>query len=250
MTGISFGAEFGEMLIARIHAGLKLEERCAATGGAFLTLVNVDDGSNAGYLRLWAVTDASHADRLIHFRLHSPPVDTHLLFLFGRPETAMPHFHAQVVQFGPDACVYNADLIPRLDPVAHPEHYKEVFGPVTKAYWKATTDRQNTCAAAPANPAIAAYLSPWSIAAGRPTSRAELERVTPSILAYLDQCLLMSRSIRYAGASPDVLRERDERHMQILHSDELDPRAWKGVYRVIGEEAGKKIRQILGTPVR
>jgi hypothetical protein len=215
-----------------------------------MPLVNVEGGASAGYLRLWAAADDNLLDRLIHCRLQAGPVDTHLLFLMGRADTAMPHFHGQVVQFGPDACVYNADIMPRLDPVDHPEYFTEVFGPVTRAYWKAINDRNNICALAPANPAIAVYLSPWSIATGRPTNVAELDRVRPSLFAYLDHCLALARGLNYRGPSPAELRARDQRHMACFQSDALDPRAWKGVYRIIGEEAGRRIKDIFRTPLR
>jgi hypothetical protein len=250
MTDPAFGLAFTEELIARVQAASRFTERTGAGGGPLMPLVNVEDGRSAGYLRLWAAADDSQLDRLVHFRLQSAPVDTHLLFLMGRADTAMPHCHSQVVQFGPDACVYNADIMPRLDPVEHPDYFTEIFGPVTRAYWKAINDRNNVCAFAPANPAIAVYLSPWSIAAGRPTGQAELERVKPSILAYVDQCLALARNLKYRGPSGEELRARDQRHLACFQSDHLDPRAWKGVYRVIGEEAGHRIKDVVRTPLR
>lgn len=249
MTDSTAGLTFATEITERIRSAASFVERTTGDG-PLMPLTNVTDGSAAGFLRLWAATDDNLLDRLIHFRLQAGPVDTHLLFLMGRADTAMPHFHGQVVQFGPDACVFNADIIPRLDPVDHPDYFSEVFGPVTKAYWKAINDRNNVCALAPANPAIAVYLSPWSIATGRPTNFAELDRVKPSLLAYVDHCLALARTLRYQGPSPTELRARDQRHMACFQSDQLDPRAWKGVYRVIGEQAGQRIKDIFRAPLR
>lgn len=246
----AFGLELTELLISRVLAAVPMRERTSADGSALLPLHNVADGSNCGALRLWAPSDQSLADRLIHCRIESPPVDTQLFFLFASPETAVPHFHAQVVQFSEDACVYNADIIPRLDPVDHPEYFRRVYGPVTKAYWKATGERQNVCSLAPANPAIATLLSPWSIAANRPTSRTELERVTPSIIEYLDHCLRLVSDGVSTSVSPAELRARDQRHLRLLHSDELDPRAWRGVYRLVGEKTGHRLKSIFSTPLQ
>jgi hypothetical protein len=238
-----------ERLIGRIQTALRLEER--RTGDdPLLPLINVADGTSAGFLRLWVATDDTLVDRLIHCRLQSGPVDTHLLFLFGRTDTPMPHFHGQVVQFGPDGFVYNADIIPRLDAVEHPDYYTEVYRPITKAYWTVATNRENVASMAPANPAIAVYLSPWSIAAGRPTNRAELERTEPSVLAYLEHYLALSRTLSYRGPGPAELRARDARHLALLQSDELDPRAWKGVYRLVGEDVGRRLKEIFKTPIR
>lgn len=244
-----FGLEFAERLVRRVQDAVPLEERLSAGSEPFMPLQSITDGSPAGRLRLWTAPANSQIDRLIHVRLQSPPVDTHLLFLFGQADSAVPHFHGQVVQFAPDACVYNADIIPRLDAVEHPEYFREVYGPVTRAYWKVATDQKNVCSMAPANPAIALYLSPWSIAAGRPTTKAELDRVAPSIDAYLDQCLALAKNLAYPPPPAQQMRERNRRHMQILHSDELDPRAWKGVYGILGEKVGQRIKQILAQPI-
>lgn len=249
MNETPIGLAYMERLIARIGAAVRVEER-RSPDGPLLPLVNVTDATSAGYLRLWIATDDSMVDRLIHCRLQGGPVDTHLLFVFGRTETPMPHFHGQVVQFGPDSFVYNADLIPRLDPVEHPDYYTEVYGPITRAYWTVATNRENVASMAPANPAIAAYLSPWSIAAGRPTNRAELERAESSVIAYVDHYLQLSRKLGYRGPAPAELRARDARHLAVLQSDELDPRAWKGVYRLVGEAVGHRIKDILKTPIR
>ncbi|MAF82674.1 MAG: hypothetical protein QGH93_13695 [Gammaproteobacteria bacterium] len=246
-----FGFDYITSLIDKTLASQALEELTGEDGGPCLALTRSDDPmADAGALRLWRGTGDGLIDRMIHFRLVSDPVDTQLFFLFGRAESAMPHFHAQVVQFGPDACVFNTDYLPRLDPVDHPDYYTEVFAALTKPYWKAINDKNNVCALAPANPAIAAYLSPWSIGCGRPTNRAELDRVSPSIEAFLNQYLDLADSLVYAGSSAERLRDRDQRHLDQFFDDRLDPRAWKGVYSVIGEDIGQQVKNIFKTQLR
>ena len=158
----------------------------------------------------------------------------------------MPHFHAQVVQFAPDACVFNTDFLPRLDPIDHPDYFTEVFAPLSKPYWRAVNDHDNVCSRAPANPAIAAYLTPWSIGVGRPTDRAELDRVAPQIEAFHEHYLRLADQLDYP-VDPDELRDRDRRHLDAFFSDKLDPRAWRGVYGLIGESAGQELKQLLKT---
>ena len=248
---IPFGLSFIEKLIERSKASVAFTEINDEAGGARMTLSNVNDtDSPAGFLRLWVAEDGSHIDRMIHFRLQSDPVDTQLFFLFGRSDSVMPHFHAQVVQFSPEACVFNADWLPRLDPIEHPDYYAAVFGPITKAYWKAINDHNNICALAPANPAIAVFLSPWSIGVGRPTDKAELDRVSPNILAFHDHCLRLSHELAYPAPDKGYLKQRDKKHLDIFFDDKLDPRAWKGVYNVIGEKTGQQIKQIFKTDLR
>ena len=250
MNETSFGLTFINDLIDRSLARVGFTERFGPDGGPNLSLINVNkDNAGAGYLRLWAADD-DRLDRMVHFRLQSEPVDTQLFFLFGRTETPMPHFHAQVVQFSADACVFNADWLPRLDPVEYPDYYNDVFGPVTKPYWQAINNRDNICALAPANPAIAAFLAPWSIGTGRPTNRDELERVRPSIFAFLEHFLNLSQEFEYPGPSASELRQRDRKHLDCFFADELDPRAWKGVYGVIGETVGRQVKDIFKTNLR
>ena len=246
-----FGFDYISSLAAQTLKDQAPEELENDSGGPFLSLVRNDEPSTAaGALRLWRGTGDSLIDRMVHFRLISDPVDTQLFFLFGRSGSCMPHFHAQVVQFGPEGCVFNADYLPRLDPVDHPEYFTEVFAPITKPYWKAINDTDNICALAPANPAIAAYLSPWSIGCGRPTTRAELDRVAPQIDAFLAHYLTLAGQLAYQGPDAGSLRERDHHHLDLFFADQLDPRAWKGVYGVIGEDIGRRIKDIFKSELR
>jgi len=246
-----FGFQYITRMVNGVLTARALEELETATGGPHLTLSRADDpGVSAGYLRLWRGSGDHLIDRMIHFRLISDPVETQLFFLFGRRSTPMPHFHVQVVQFGPDACVFNADYLPRLDPVEHPGYFTEVFAPITKPYWQAINDKDNVCARAPASPAIAQYLSPWRIGCPRPTDRAELDRVSPMIGAFLSHYLDLSAALAYAGSGAGPLRDRDHRHLDLFFDDRLDPRAWKGVYGVIGEDAGRRVKDIFKTELR
>ena len=99
----------------------------------------------------------------------------------------------------------------------------------------------------PANPALAVYMSPWGIASSQ-TDRADLERVTPCIVAYLEHYLALGREQDWAVADPAAQRARDAQHLQLFFADELDPRAWNGVYRIVGEETGRAIKELMQNP--
>lgn len=246
MNNDSFSLPFVQELVTRAAGRLGFEEQEATGGGPLLRLqAAADPRVDAGFVRLWAAPSGSLADRMVHFRLIGGPVDTQLFFLFGRADTPMPHFHAQVVQFSPEACVFNADFLPRLDPVEFPDYFRQVMHPLNKAYWRAVNDYANVCSHAPGNPGIAAYLSPWSIGTSRPATRAELEKVTPSIHAYLDHWLQLAGGLEFAGPQGPQLRQRNARHLASFFDESLDPRAWKGVYTVIGEDAGHRVRALL-----
>jgi hypothetical protein len=246
----SFSLPFVEDLVARSLAGLKFSERTGGVGKPFMQLRAIAaPHADAGFVRLWIAEPGSLADRMLHFRLRAGPVDTQLFFLFGRTDSVMPHFHAQVVQFSPEACVFNADFLPRLDPVDYPDYFRRVFTPLNMPYWKAINDYRNVCSHAPGNPAIATYLSHWSIGTSRPATASELAKVTPSIHGYLAHWLELAKTLRFDGPDPEVLRRRDAKHLDCFLDEELDPRAWKGVYSVVGEEVGQQIRQALAQPL-
>ncbi len=243
-----FSLVFIEALIARCLSAVAWTERTAPDGGPCIALTVADDPQqSAGYVRFWEGPADSPLDRMVQMRLQAGPVETQLLFLFGRPETVMPHFHAQAVQFPPAGCVYNADLLPRVDPVDHPEWFERVFGALRRPYRKATSDRENSCAQAPANPMLALYMSPWGIASGQ-TDREELEKVRPSIDAYLDHYLGLAAESGWDVADTGAQVARDSRHLAQFFSDELDPRAWNGVYRIVGEDTGRRVKQLLQEP--
>lgn len=244
-----FSLVFIEGLIARCLAATDWSERQGDNDGPCLPLSYADDPSaSAGYVRYWVAPATSPLDRMVHMRLQSGPVETQLLFLFGKPETTMPHFHAQAVQFPPAGCVYNADLLPRVDPIDNPAWFERVFGPLRRPYRKATSDTENSCAQAPANPMLAAYMSPWGIASGQ-TDQAELEKVQPSIDAYLDHYLVLASEGDWGVSEPDAQRARDARHLAQFFSDELDPRSWNGVYRIVGEDTGRRAKALMQVPV-
>ncbi len=247
MSDAPYSFEFIEKLIDKSLVALKWEEQSGSGDGPYMSLTLAEDpDQGAGYVRVWKASD-SPMDRMVHVRLQAGPVETQLLFLFGRADTSMPHLHAQVVQFPPDGYVYNIDLIPRLDPVDHPDWFDKVFGALRRPYKKAVSNRDNSCAQAPANPALAIFMSPWGIGSAH-TARAELDRVEPSIVAYMDHYLALAAD-SWDVADPAAQADRDQRHMERFFADELDPRAWNGVYRIIGEETGRAVKALFQSPL-
>jgi len=214
--------------------------------GPFLNLLN-PDGEDAGFVRVWKNDSGQHAaDRMIWVQLNAGPVNTQLFFIFAKDESAVPHFHAQLVTFPPDGCVYNADLLPRLDVIEHPAYQTAVFKGLNKPYYKATGNTDNTCSRAHQNPAIAAFLSPWGIVSHR-TDIAEFERVRPQVESYLDHYLTLCDSLEYSEAGESELKQRNRSHLDRFFDDDLDPRAWRGVYGLVGEDTGMRIKDILKT---
>ncbi|MCP4000077.1 MAG: hypothetical protein GY727_04115 [Gammaproteobacteria bacterium] len=250
MSEAPFSLQFIEGLISQSLTACDWTEQLAADRGPYMQLHQAENkDATAGYVRYWIAPSGDNLDRMIHLRLIAGPVETQLLFIMGRADSSMPHFHAQAVQFPPAGFVYNVDFIPRLDPVDYPEWFDLVFGPLRRPYKKATSDRDNSCAQAPANPALAVYMSPWGIASSQ-TDQDELERVTPCIVAYLEQYIALASQNSWSVTDPVAQCERDRRHLERFFADDLDPRAWNGVYRIVGDEAGLAIKALMQTPAK
>ncbi|TDJ41735.1 MAG: hypothetical protein E2O50_07215 [Gammaproteobacteria bacterium] len=248
MTEIPFSLAYISGMIDRVLSTMDWHELTSSTGDAFMPLQMLEDAQPAGYVRLWRGAKESPLDRMVHLRLIAGPVETQLLFIFGRSATSMPHLHAQVVQFPPDGCVYNMDYLPRLDPVERPDWFERVFSALRKPYRKATADSSNSCAQAPANPALAVYMSPWGIASGR-ADKDELMKVSPCLELYLDHYLQLASENGWEEPDNGAMTERDRRHLELFFDDDMDPRAWNGVYRVIGEEQGRAVKALFETPL-
>lgn len=250
MSDKPYSLAFIDSVIDAVLTGDHFDEAEGPDGGPYLPLTNTDaPDTSAGFVRLWRGRDSSVLDRMVHMRLIAGPVETQLLFVMGLAQSSMPHLHVQVVQFPPDGCVYNADLMPRLDPVDHPEWFTRVYSGLRRPYRQATSDRSNSCAQAPANPALAVYMSPWGIASGR-SDKEELDRVEPQLREYVSHYMALAKQTDWAVASEQETRERDKRHLQLFFADELDPRAWHGVYKVVGEARGRMVKRLLRTPLR
>ena len=86
MSDVPYSLEFIERLLAKALA-LSWEERTGPDGEPHMQLHMADNpDQSAGYVRLWAAVDSS-LDRMVHMRLQAGPVETQLLFLFGRAGT-------------------------------------------------------------------------------------------------------------------------------------------------------------------
>ena len=249
MTEQPYSLVYISGMIDVILSSAAWDELRGSAGGPHIPLQMLDDDQqSAGYVRLWRAPKQSSLDRMVHMRLIAGPVETQLLFVFGRSGTSMPHLHAQVVQFPPDGFVYNMDYLPRLDPVDRPDWFERVFGPLRRPYKKATSDRSNSCAQAPANPALAVFMSPWGIASGR-ADKDELLKVSSCLDEYLEHYLQLASENGWDESDAAAVADRDRRHLELFFDDDMDPRAWNGVYRIIGEDQGRAIKALFVTPL-
>ena len=70
----------------------------------------------------------------------------------------------------------------------------------------------------------------------------------PAIDSYLQHYLALAAEQSWDSDTPADIAARDARHMELFFSDELDPRAWNGVYRIVGEDIGRQIKNLIQLP--
>ncbi|MEC9374809.1 MAG: hypothetical protein VYA80_00400 [Pseudomonadota bacterium] len=229
--------------------GLLLEEFGKHNNDPYLK-INFEEKPDlsAGWLRLWKSIDGSPLDRMVYLHLSAGPALTQLLFIFGKPESTFPHMHLQLVNLPGEGLVYNIDILPRIDPIEDFEWFNRVYRQLRRPYRKATQEEQNSCAQAPANPALAVLMSPWGIASQR-TDNDELLRVEPQLNEYMKHYLNLTSQSDWSSKDPSAQKQRDRKHLNLFLSDELDPRAWNGVYRVVGKKMGMQIKHIMLNPL-
>lgn len=247
----SFAYETIRALFDRAQRKLNLKRVTGANGGPYLSLTSPNDPTQtSGFVEVLA-GDSSHAvDRVLHIWLGGPGarVDTNLFWLFGKTDSALPHYHAQAVHMPGDMFVYNFDLMPRVDLAVNEAYWKQVFGPIDALHTKLTRDPARAQTRLPMPPTTGVYMSPWSVVAMR-APQTELEGVAPVMTAYLDRCLDLATTMLETDADAATLRRRDRALVAAHTSEEIDPRGWGGVERAAGKDAAERIKQLMRGPL-
>lgn len=170
-------------------------------------------------------------------------MDSHMLFAFSAPESAVPHFTLDSVKLG-DHYAFHLDLIPRVELGVELGYMQRVYGglnPVLEAVRK-TPGLQ----LANVKPEQCATMSPWMLAY-RASEEAFLE-VRGAVTSYreqwqrLDQAELLGLlGERWTAHS---LRERDRRQREVLFNPTVDP-VWHNIDRLLGVETSRMLRETL-----
>ena len=175
-------------------------------------------------------------------------LDSHMIFAFTRPESAVPHFTLDSVLAG-DHYAFHLDLIPRVDPGANLAYLNHSYLPLTEAH----------AAAAEIEGLTPAHLAPrqWQLmSAWMLAHRAERDgfaAIGPTVAAYRDHWIGLVRegipADALEGISPDALDARDRRNRAAIFSPEVDP-VWAQVDRLLGSAVSEGLRESLRTAAR
>lgn len=170
-------------------------------------------------------------------------LDSHMMFAFMPPTSAVPHFTVDSVQNGEDFA-FHLDLIPRVDLGAHLAYMDHVFTPLTDA--RETALALEGLTPAHLAPRQWALMSEWMMA-NRADESAFLE-IGSTVAQYLDHWFaLVEHGIApelLEGVDAERLQARDAANRAAIFNPDVD-RVWANVERLLGAETSESVRLLL-----
>ena len=224
--------------ITRVLGLVAVESECQP-------LVHAGSGAPLGELRVLA---GGPVAQLVTISLSFDPIglDSHMLFAFTAPDSALPHFTLDAVKAGP-GYAYHLDLVSRVELGTHKAYMDHVFAPLTPAYDSGRAREGLTPAAL--SPRQYALMSPWML-----VHRADEEAfaaVGEAVDAYVAHWLALCASGVPAGCTADMtcaeLASRDRAHRANLFDPDIDP-VWAMTDRLVGPEVNEHLRSVLKRP--
>jgi hypothetical protein len=172
-------------------------------------------------------------------------LDSHMVFAFTDPASALPHFTLDSVQ-GQGFYAFHLDLIPRVELGTHLQYMDAVYGPLTDTFDQVRA--WDGLSATNLTPRQYAVMSPWMLVS-RATEEA-FKGMDAPVGAYRDHWY----SVVDKGVGDDVLATvadvdlpaRDAALRANLFSPEVDP-VWGQVAGLIGTDASEALRAQLLT---
>lgn len=213
-------------------------------GAPYMTLSSAMSPAPVGEVRLFS---GGVIHKMVYIGLSVPMIglDSHMVFAFTAPDSAVPHFTLDSVLAGPHFA-FHLDLIPRVDLGANLAYIDEVLHPLTGLVESAREIEGLT--RAHLSPRQLAIMSPWMLA-----YRAS-EDAFAQIDGHVDQYLAHWFDVVEAGISAETQQslnnhnfaQRDQRNRNAIFSPEVDP-VWAQVTRLVGEDTSATMRELLRT---
>ncbi len=204
-------------------------------------LVSVLDGSPVGSHRVLVGGGVSLV--YVGMTVDAFGLDSHMIFAFTPPDSAVPHFTLDSVLAGPHYA-FHLDLIPRVDPGAHLAYLNHCFGPLTEAH--DALAGIGGLSPAHLSPLQWQLMSAWMLACR--ADETAFASIGPTVAAYRDHWLGLVREGVPAevldGITEADLAERDRRNRAALFNTRVDP-VWAQVDRLLGPEVSASIRASL-----
>ncbi len=170
-------------------------------------------------------------------------LDSHMIFAFTSPDSAVPHFTLDSVLAGPHYA-FHLDLIPRLDPGANLAYLDHCYVPLDPAVEAA--ERLEGLTPAHLSRRQWQLMSAWMLA--HRADETGFVGITPVVKAYLDHWLKLVREGVPDQLIGDVtsaeLSERDRRNRAALFNPDVDP-VWARMDQLLGADVSLSIRDSL-----
>lgn len=226
----------------------KLTEVSGADGGPFAVLTNERTGGEVGELRIWEGTGVIRKAVYAGIWAHVPGVitlDSHMVFVFTAPDSAVPHFTLDSVERGDlDTHAFHLDLIPRVDLATHLPYIDEVFEPILPAFEAGKSI--DGLSQAEIGPRQRALMSPYMLAY-RATPEA-YRQLDDYVNAYYEQFLSLSEKglseATTAAIADTDLAVRDAGNRALIFNAEVD-RVWDHIVPLVGRSNSELIRRNL-----
>ncbi|MDG6103635.1 hypothetical protein Daura_34905 [Dactylosporangium aurantiacum] len=196
-----------------------------------------------GTMRVWQ--GDGEVSRIVYVGLVVPPInlDSHMVFAFTDPKSAVPHFTLDSV-YGGAYYAYHLDLIPRAELSSHLAYMDSAYHPLTARYEEAS--QRDGLTRAHIGPRQHALMSPWMLV--HRADEAAFRGMDPIVDAYAGHWLdLVAAGLpaEVTGSLADTdLAARDATVRANLFSPAVDP-VWAQVSRLLGEPASDEIRDVL-----
>lgn len=224
---MSLPAELSERTLQTLRTALEL------TVAEDIPLTSAMSPEPVGRLR---VLRGAAIDKLVTVDLVVPAInlDSHMIFAFTPPDSAVPHFTLDSVHAG-DYYAMHLDLIPRADLAVQLAYLDAAFLPLTpllEAAWQL-----DGVSAAAIGPRQRAMMSPWMVVC-RATETA-FRALDATVGDYLQHWLTLVDKGVPAVESDTTTRDRVNRAN--LFSPAVDP-VWAQVARLLGDEQAERVR--------
>ncbi len=242
----------GHNTLALITERFDLSEVTDEDGGPLISLMASmgQDPVPVGSCRVW---EGDAVRKMVYIGMTVPPInlDSHMIFAFTGPESAVPHFTLDAVYTQPPGTpagyyAFHLDLIPRADPGANLAYIDAALTPLTDAVHASRA----VVGFSPAHlsPRQYALMSPWMLAYR--TDANSFAEVTGYVGQYFEHWAGMVENGLPEGsapaATPNALAERDRHNRAAIFSPGVDP-VWNNVARLVGEETSERLQTILKT---
>lgn len=226
--------------VVTIAERLGLTETMGDDGGPFMTLF-----SQMGPAPVGTVRHFTGAVTLVYVGLAVEMIqlDSHMMFAFTEPASAVPHFTVDSVFTG-DTFAFHLDLIPRVDLGAHLDYMDVCFTPLTPV--REAGMAIEGLQPAPISPRQWALMSEWMMV--HRADESAFRAIEDTVAQYREHWFsLVDRGVPDSllnGVTPEQLTARNSANLSAIFNPDVDP-VWANVERLVGPETSESIRSLL-----